>query len=244
MAEISAPNGQHHVFCSHAGVLQGGFMRAIELGQLLTVGGLLVLHGAAWSQAGQAPETLVVTGHSGQAPVIRINGGSYVAVDALARLLSGSLAYQGDQIVLTMAAGDTVLPGGQAAFSKDFLKAGIETMSDIREWRSALLIAVENGYPVKDAWMDDYRAQAAKNLRLASIAATTHSDRNAVQLLNKEFDHMQKLGNKILAARKNLNYVTQDSMTKDPLDQKILSCARSLAAMAASGEFQDNGSCN
>ena len=56
--------------------------------------------------------------------------------------------------------------------------------------------------------MDNYRAQAAKNLRLTSVAATTNSDRNALQLLSKEFDHMQELGNKILTARKNLSYIT------------------------------------
>jgi hypothetical protein len=55
---------------------------------------------------------------------------------------------------------------------------------------------------------------------------------------------MQELGNKILTARKKLNYITPDSVKKDPLDQKILTCARSLAAMAASGQFEDNGSCN
>ena len=92
--------------------------------------------------------------------------------------------------------------------------------------------------------MDDYRAQAAKSLHLTSVAATTNSDRNAIQLLSKEFDHMQELGNKILSARKKLNYITPDSVKKDPLDQKILTCARSLAAMAASGQFEDNGSCN
>jgi hypothetical protein len=48
----------------------------------------------------------------------------------------------------------------------------------------------------------------------------------------------------ILAARKNLNYITPESVKKDPLDQKILNCARSLAEMAASGEFQDVGTCN
>jgi hypothetical protein len=219
-------------------------MRAVAHSQWLTVVGLLIGHAAAWSQASHAGGTLVVSGHSGQTPVIRINGGSYVAVDALARLLSGSLAYRGDQVVLTVPPAGTVLPGVQPTLSKDFLKAGIETISDIREWRSALLNAVENGYPVKDAWMEDYRAQAAKSLRLASIAVTTPSDRNALRLLSKEFDHMQELANKILAARKNLNYITSDSVKKDPLDQKILNCARSLAAMAASGEFQDDGSCN
>jgi hypothetical protein len=222
-------------------------MRAIAHSRWLTLVGLVIAQGLALPQVNQPAETLVVSGHSGQAPVTRINGGSYVAVDALARLMSGSLAYQGSQIVLTVPAAGAPLPAGQPAnpgFSKDFLKASIEAMSDIREWRSALLNAVENGYPVKDAWMDNYRAQAVKNLHLASIAVTTPSDRDALRLLSKEFDHMQELGNKILAARKNLNYITPDSVKKDPLDQKILNCARSLAAMAASGVFQDDGSCN
>ena len=222
-------------------------MRAIGLSRWLALAGLLIAHGSVLLQASQPSGTLVVSGYSGQVPVTQINGSSYVAVDALARLMSGSLAYQGSQIVLRVPAAGTVLPGGQPAntgFSKDFLKASIETMSDIREWRSALLNAVENGYPIKDTWMANYRAQAAKNLRLASIAATTPSDRDALQLLTKELDHMQALGDKILAARKNLNYITPDSVKKDPLDQKVLNCARSLAAMAASGEFHDDGSCN
>jgi hypothetical protein len=220
-------------------------MRAIAL--WLAAVGLLIAHGAALSDVGQTTGTLVVKGYSGQAPITQINGGSYVAVEALARLMSGSLAYQGNQIVLTVPEAGAALSAsgpGNTGFSKDFLKGSLETMSDIREWRSALLNAIENSYPIKDAWMDDYRAQAAKNLRLTSIAATTPSDRNAFQLLTREFDHMQQLGNKVLAARKNLNYMTPDIVNKDPLDQRILNCARSLAGMAASGEFQDDGSCN
>jgi hypothetical protein len=33
-------------------------------------------------------------------------------------------------------------------------------------------------------------------------------------------------------------------LKSDPLDQQILNCARSLAAMAASGQFVDDGSCH
>ena len=216
----------------------------------LTLVGLLIAQGLGWSQANQQSGTLVVGGHSGQAPVTQINGRSYVAVDALARLMNGSVSYQGSQIILTLPAAanaGTVSRASQPAnpgFSKDFLKAAIETLSDIREWRSVVLNAVENSQPVTDSWMANYRAQADKSLRLTSVAATTDSDRNALQLLSKEFNHMQELGNKILTARKTLSYLTPGSVKKDPLDQKILNCARSLAAMAASGEFQDDGSCN
>jgi hypothetical protein len=225
-------------------------MRGLAHGSRLMFVGLLMASGLRSSLADQQSGTLTVTGHSGQAPVTQINGRSYVAIDALARLMNGSLGYQGSHITLTVpsagSAADGVPPGQPAnpGFSKDFLNAGIETMSDIREWRSALLNAVQNGFPVTEPWMANYQAQAVKSLRLTSVAATTDSDRKALQLLNKELDHMQALGNKILAARKNLNYITPDSVKKEPLDQKILNCARSLAAMVASGEFQDNGSCN
>jgi hypothetical protein len=222
-------------------------MRAITHTRWVTIVVLCIVTGSALSQAGQPGETLTVRGFAGQAPVTRINGISYVAIDALARLMSGSLAYQGSEIVLTIPAAATVPPPGRPAnpgFSKEFLKASIETMSDIREWRSALLTAVENSQPIKDAWMADYHAQAAKNLRLTSIAVTTDSDRKTLPLLQKEFGHMEALGNKIFAARKNLSYITPESVKKDPLDQKILNCARSLAEMAASGEFQDVGTCN
>jgi hypothetical protein len=61
------------------------------------------------------------------------------------------------------------------AFSREFLNAGIESVSDTREWRSALLVAVEHGYKVSDAGVDGFRAQAVKNYQLASVAATTDS---------------------------------------------------------------------
>jgi small-conductance mechanosensitive channel len=124
------------------------------------------------------------------------------------------------------------------------MRAGIEVMAVIREWRGALVNAVQNGYPVTDAFVANYRGQASTNLRLASVAASTDSDHNAFQLVSNEFDNMQKLSNKILAARKNMNYLAPDALKGDPLDQQILSCARSLAAMAASGQFQDDGSCH
>ena len=45
------------------------------------------------------------------------------------------------------------------------MKAGIEEMSVIREWRSALVNAVQNGFAVTDDFAAAYRGQAAKNLR-------------------------------------------------------------------------------
>ncbi len=213
---------------------------------------LLAMAGLGLSQAVQQSGVLVVSGQPGQARVVQINGKSYVDIEALARLTNGSLSFGGNQITLTLpssAAGAAATPASasqpaNSGFSKDFMKAGIEAGSTIREWRTALSSAVQNGYPVTSDFVAGYRGQAATNLRLASVAASTDSDRNAFQLLSNEFDNMQKLSNKILAARQDMSYISADALKDDPLNQQILSCARSLAAMAASGQFQDDGSCH
>src|SRR5574341_15832 len=212
---------------------------------------LLAVPALALSQGVQRDWTLMVSGQSGEAPVIQVNGRSYVDVEALARLTNGSLSFQGKQITLTLPS-----PAGGPApdsspsqpatteFSTDFMKAAIEEMSVIREWRSALVNAVQNGYPLTDDLVAGYQAQAAKNLRLASVAASTDSDRNTYQLIGNELGKMQALSNKLLAARKSLNYISRDALKDDSLDQEILSCARNLATIAASGKFQDDGSCH
>ena len=213
---------------------------------------LLAMAGLGLSQAVQQSGVLVVSGQPGQARVVQINGKSYVDIEALARITSGSLSFGGNQITLTLPSSGAVAPATPASvsqpansgFSKDFMKAGIEAGSTIREWRTALSSAVQNGYPVTADFVAGYRGQAATNLRLASVAASTDSDRNAFQLLSNEFDNMQKLSNKILAARQDMSYISADALKDDPLNQQILNCARSLAAMAASGQFQDDGSCH
>ncbi len=218
----------------------------------LMLAALLAMPGLAWSQAVQQNGALIVSGQPGRVPVLRINGRSYVDIETLARLTHGSLGFRGNEVTLTLPAFAASTPTAappesqpvNSEFSKDFLKAGIEAMSVIREWRSALVNAVQNGYPVTDDLVAGYRAQAAKNLRLVAVAASTDSDRSAFQLLSNELDNMQKLNDKILAARKNMNYISPDALKDAPLDQQILSCARSLASMAASGQFQDDGSCH
>ena len=204
------------------------------------------------SQTAQQNGSLVVSGQHGQVPVVQINGKSYVDIEALARLTSGSLSFNGNQITLTLPASSASTSTAASAdsqhanpgFSKEFMKAGIEEMSVIREWRAALVNAVQNGYPVTNELVSGYQQQAAMNLRLTSVAISTDSDRSAFQLLSNELNHMQKLSDKILAARKNMNYISPDALNGDSLNQKILNCARSLASMAASGQFQDDGSCD
>jgi hypothetical protein len=196
--------------------------------------------------------TLVVTGHPGELPVVEMGGHLYVNLEALTRLANGSLSFKGNQVVLTLPAPGAKPPAtnlepsqpGTSGFSKDFLKAGIEEMEVIREWRSTLKNAIGQGFPVTENWVDNYRARAEQSLRLVSLALSTDYDRSAFELLTNEFRNMRKLSDRLVEAGKGRVYISPKSLDDDPLDQKILKCARSLATMVANNQFVDDGSCH
>ncbi len=220
-------------------------MRSGPFGASLILASLLLLPGFASAQAAQESRTLIVSGRPGLAAVVQMNGRSFVEIEALARIVNGSLRFRENQIALTIPAFATSAPPAQPdpAFSKEFLRAGIEEMAAIREWRSVLTSAVQHGYPMVDDWLSDYRAQAAKYLTLASVAASTDYDRGALKLLTSEFNNMEKLSNNILAIHKSRDYLPPDALNDDPLNQRILACAHFLASMVASEKFEDDGTC-
>jgi len=211
---------------------------------ILGMGGLLI--------AQTRDQTLVVTGHPGNVPMTQMNGRSYVDVEGLARLLGGALTFNGNQTMLTISgtsgshvgAPATAPQAANLGFSKEFLRAGIEEMSTIREWHSALASAVENQYPVSQEWLSRYQAQAATNLRLAQAAAMTDADHNAAQLIANEYHKMEQLSEKYAAKRENMNYISPDALNNDSLEQSIIACGKSLGAMAANGQFVDDGVCH
>jgi hypothetical protein len=225
-------------------------MRKTPLSAWLMLPVILALPGLALSQAAQQNLTLTVNGRSGVVPVVQVNGRPYVEIEALARVAGGSLSFKGNQTVLTLP-GSSTAPAISAAsesanngLSGDFLRAEIEEMAVIREWRSVLSHAVRHAYPITDEALSGYRTQSVTGLTLASAAASTDSDRDAAKLLANELDNMQKLSSKILDLHTSMNYIAPDALTDDPLNQKVLTCAHALASMAADRQFQDDGSCH
>ena len=208
---------------------------------------LLMLPAPALYLAAQQTNSLIISGQRGSAKVIQVDGRNYVDVEGLSRLTNSSVSFNGNQIVLTLPPGaaDTTTPGAPGtSFSKDFVTAGIEAMAQIREWRTALKNAIERSLPLSDDWLAGYRAQAQQSLRLASVAASTSADKNALPFLTNEFNNMQKLSDKYLQLTASRTYIAPNSLDIDPLDQKIRTCAHSLASMATTNQFVDDGSCH
>lgn len=215
---------------------------------------LALASGIAWAQT--KPQTLVINGVSGQAAVAQIEGRAYVDVAALAHIANASLSFQPNRIVLTLpssaANAPVALPPAEhvdnSALTRDFMKAGIEEIALMREWASPLAYAIQNGLPITEEWVADYRASAAQGLSMASVAAATDADRNAFQLLSNEFDAVREWSNKLVEARKSMDTakysISSGALREDPLSQKIIACGHFLASMLGSGSFQDNPSCH
>jgi hypothetical protein len=197
----------------------------------------------------QETSALLIEGRQGQAKVIRMQGKNYVEVDEFARITGGSLRFVGNQIVLSLPGSDTQAQAAQsepqpaAGLSKPFLTGGIETMREILEWHAALKNGIERGYPLSDTWFGNYRRQIRSSLAQTQAAASTDLDQKAFPLLANEFNTMNALTDKYLKIAGSRDYLAPNSLNSDPLNQKLLACWQSLASMASSNQFVDDGSC-
>jgi hypothetical protein len=224
-----------------------------KLWRIAILAGAGVLQGAGLAQAQQQPSsTFTVVGHSGNARVIQKDGHSYVDVEGLARITGGTLGFQGSQIVLTLPGpvrpavpAPASAPPEKTGFSRDFLRAGIEGMSQVREWRAAIENAVRTNNPVDDSWVSPLRRASETSIALAAATASTDSDRKAVPLLQNQLNSMRQLSDRLLDLRRRLAPVPTDLLDNDPLDQRILACAQGLAATAVpGGQFEDVAACH
>jgi hypothetical protein len=196
---------------------------------------------------GQQTTPVVIDGPQGEAKVIQVQGKNYVEVDEVARIAGGSLHFAASQIILTLAgtggsSTQAVQSAQPAGFSKQFVSAGIETMREILEWHAALETAIERGYPLSDESFGFFRRQVQASLKHAEAEARTDFDQKALPLL-KEFKNMGVLTEEYLRITAKRDYVAPDSLGNDPLEQKLLTCWQSLASMASSNQFVDDGSC-
>jgi hypothetical protein len=199
---------------------------------------VFVLLLAGWSQGTKQSETLTVSGHDGDIPIVIVSGKAYVGVQDLARITGGSLSVEANGMTLTLA------PAEKKGYSTDFLKAAIEEMAAIREWRVAVMQAVEHSYPFTGEWFEGYRRTAVSKLALVSAAAGTDADKSCAPLVSGELGKMQQFNDQYVATRTTLSYVSPDTVDNDPLGQQILNCARGLESLSAEGEFEDIAACH
>ena len=215
----------------------------------------LILVAMATAQTQRPRLTLSAQGYPGDAPVVQLQGRSYVEIQDLARITNGSLTFEKDRIILTVPGCEgSKTDGADAAksgFSRSFMRAAIEAMASIREWGGILQATVQDRYPVENAMTGNtivaYQERAAEKVALASAAASNDSDNRGLELLRNEFNSLQAWTDRFLKARKSMTaqYMTLSDtpFQEDDQAQKIMQCGQFLAQMFPGGSFQDNAAC-
>jgi hypothetical protein len=220
------------------------------------VGAMLMSAVMTLAQTQAQRETLSVQGYVGQATVIRNRGRVLVDVQDLARITRGSLTFEEDRIILTVAPSDASEPARDTTtkpgFSLAFMRAAIEAMASIREWGGMLQVIVQNGYPVGKAMAGNtiraYQGRAADSVALASAAASTDDDHRGLELLRNEFNNLGAWAESFVDARNDMRAVnlttSEHPLNDDDEAQKIIRCGQFLAQMFPGGTFQDDAVCH
>jgi hypothetical protein len=103
------------------------------------------------------------------------------------------------------------------------------------------------GLAVDGSWAQIYHERVQTSLEQATVAASTNSDHNALQLLNTQYANLAKWESVVVAERANHNgerTVAENSLQNDPVPIKFSNCGRFLSSMLGSRIFADNPSCH
>jgi len=220
----------------------------LEYQRIGTLGFVLLLAGALSAQ--RTPDKkLLVNGKSTSAVVLQFDGHSYIDIETLAQITNGSVKFEPNQIVLIIPNSNFDTNSSQAtpALSKDFASAAIAALAEIQEWKGVLGTMVTFGLAVDSSWAQIYHQRAQTSLEQATVAASTNSDHNALQLLSTQFSNLAKWESAVVTERQNHNgarTVAPNSLQNDPALTKFSNCGKFLTTMLGSGIFADNPSCD
>jgi hypothetical protein len=221
-----------------------------NLRYLVLIGIVLSLAGVLLAQRGP-DRILVVNGRTVGAPVVQIDGRSYVDVETLAQITNGVITVQSDRIVLTTrgatSSAPTPPPPPPEALSREFAREAIGVLAEMREWRGAIGAVRSYNVPFSGTWPQDYHDRADASLQHVAVAASTAADRDALQLLRNEFNNLSNWASDVIAVRQALDAtktVDPNVTVNDQPLTKISNCSSFLSGMLVSGMFADNPSCH
>ena len=215
---------------------------------------ILCFSRSALAQKNLQNETFVINGGRGEVRILQIEGHNYIDIKDLARITNGSLTFQGNRTILTLptssrssASTPSRSSAAEPGFSRQFMRAAIESTASMREWKSTLALSIRNGYPLGSEMLS-YQGKARDSLNLAGAEVSTPSDRSGLQLLSNEFQNLSAWSNDLVSAQSSVSagkyVVSDDTLNKDSMFQKISQCGDFLGPMLASGSFEDNAACH
>ncbi|MDT8069071.1 MAG: hypothetical protein ROO76_12980 [Terriglobia bacterium] len=208
------------------------------------------------AQSEHVQRTLLVNGQSGNVNVYRIDGKSYVELETLVRIANGSIAFEGNTVILTFPgpkeniARETPAHNQQdeSVLSNEFMKTSIESLGAVKEWINTLTYAAKRGVPGDGSRIVVLQDRATETLLQAKAHASSNADHNALQLLTNNYNTLKAWSDQLIGERRIMDTgkysLSPELIDRDETYQKIVACTKFLAAMVPNGQFQDDRSCH
>jgi hypothetical protein len=220
-----------------------------NLPTFIAITGVFICAGVLLAQT--APKVLLINGEPSDVEVIQIDGHWYIPVEALVEITNGTVTIEAKRIVLytpsTGAVTNAPAYAPPEGLSRAFASAAVATLAEMREWRGAIETMITYGLAVSSSWGQSYHDQAQVSLMQLTMAATTDSDRDTLQLLRNAFDMQSSWNGSVLAARQAFDgaqTVNPNTLRDDPVLAKLRDCSNFLDSMLVTGNFSDNARCH
>lgn len=215
---------------------------------------LLILLGVGASQSSHMSRSLSINGHTGDVTVYQIDGRTYVDLESLVRTGNGSMSFKGDQITLSFPApdGNSAASDGKGSgdrnLSADFMNASVKTLAVLKDWTNTLAYGIQRGVPGDGSRLVVFHDRGSEALHLATVAASSSRDQDALHLLTNQFNTVSAWSDKLAGERRNMDTgkysISADALKNDDTYQKITACTKFLNRMLPSGTYQDDYSCH
>src|SRR5579864_6545615 len=144
---------------------------------VVVAGFILSLAGILLAQT-PPDRTLFVNGKPA-GTVTQVGGHSYIDIDTVAQIMNGTVTVEPNRILLNIPAQPSpnsnaapASPSQSMSLSKEFARAAIAELSEMREWRGAIGTILTYGVPVVGTWPQDYHDRVQTDLGQVAVAAS------------------------------------------------------------------------
>lgn len=197
-------------------------------------------------QAPKPGQALIVNGKAVPAGIIQSEGRFYVDIEALAHAIGAPIAVQSNQIQMSIPE-QPAKAADPKALSRDFQRASITALGDMRQWVGAVSELISTGFPVANQFPREYRDRVEYGLSQAAVSASTNGDHQTAQLMQMLYTKLGQWSDTVMAERDNLNgtrTLNPNALQNDPALAAIKTCGQFLGSMIVSGKFEDDASCH
>jgi len=134
-----------------------------------------------------------------------------------------------------------------ATLSRSFAGAALNAATRLKFTERRIANSIKMGFPLGEFWIQTDFDSIDDSLRLAALSATNDADRQALQQLETQTQHLRRWSDWLIQQRRELRladyYTSPSPLDNDEKFQNTVACTNFLMSMLANGRLAEESSC-